>query len=558
MPSPTATSPTDRVAPWLQFPRRAVLLLVAYTLAVGMILALRGLVPGDPRGPSIDWSTSIASRQPVIELIRERAPFTLALLGLALLAAMLLAVLLAAVALVLGRWKGAGGSLVRGVGRGSIFALAAPPAFLLVLAAIALLAFRWHVVLLAVPPVGSGPGISLRILRALIVPAFVLGFWPAVTSAQAAVGALATPGGGSGLRRWLAAVLAGLAALLGQTGGILSAAVLVEMVVGLTGLGRVLVFSAARRDMPVVLAILLFLGGLVLGARLLAELALWGARLLGRPPASLPAEGATRRTGRVWRAVALALLVIPLVMLVAGLTVGIDETVSEAPGERLQGPAAEHPWGTDPLGRDVQARVLRGAATTLWLAATAAVLATVPGVLVGALAGLLDRKRRWWSESLADILMLPMEALLLVPALPAAIALVMVLGRPGSGPAMLAPGIVLAARAAWMGRALWAAHWPVAPGWLRLVARLGALVLMVLFVGLGLVAALEFMGMGSPLPAPTLGGVLQEGMTSLDRRPEGFVAAGLALWLAAFAILTAAAALIEAPDAKPALARMNA
>ena len=56
-------------------------------------------------------------------------------------------------------------------------------------------------------------------------------------------------------------------------------------------------------------------------------------------------------------------------------------------GARLQGPSAEHPFGTDTVGRDVLARTIQGGRISLLIGLTAAVLEIIIGVVVGAVAG---------------------------------------------------------------------------------------------------------------------------------------------------------------------------
>jgi peptide/nickel transport system permease protein len=54
---------------------------------------------------------------------------------------------------------------------------------------------------------------------------------------------------------------------------------------------------------------------------------------------------------------------------------------------RLVGPSAEHPFGTDTVGRDILARTIYGGQISLLIGLTAVLLETVVGVLIGALAG---------------------------------------------------------------------------------------------------------------------------------------------------------------------------
>lgn len=58
-------------------------------------------------------------------------------------------------------------------------------------------------------------------------------------------------------------------------------------------------------------------------------------------------------------------------------------------------PSVEFPWGSDPVGRDVQALVLSGARQTLTMALLATLARLVVGALLGALAG-------WWHRSTLD------------------------------------------------------------------------------------------------------------------------------------------------------------
>ena len=55
------------------------------------------------------------------------------------------------------------------------------------------------------------------------------------------------------------------------------------------------------------------------------------------------------------------------------------------------GPSGEHPFGTDDLGKDVMALVMRGIQRSVEVALITTVIALVLGVLVGALAGYLGR-----------------------------------------------------------------------------------------------------------------------------------------------------------------------
>jgi len=84
---------------------------------------------------------------------------------------------------------------------------------------------------------------------------------------------------------------------------------------------------------------------------------------------------------------------------------------------RLQPPSAEHPFGTDTIGRDILARVIYGGQISLIIGLTAVsvsvVLGTTVGVLSGYFGGLLDAVLMRFTEAMLSI---PSLLLLLVMA----------------------------------------------------------------------------------------------------------------------------------------------
>jgi len=93
--------------------------------------------------------------------------------------------------------------------------------------------------------------------------------------------------------------------------------------------------------------------------------------------------------------------------------------------QQLQPPSAAHPMGTDNLGRDMFARVLVGARTSLGaglvVVMAGAVLGCITGLLAGALGGKTDTVLTWLTNSI-----------LCFPTIMLAMAVVMALG-PGVG-----------------------------------------------------------------------------------------------------------------------------
>jgi peptide/nickel transport system permease protein len=79
-------------------------------------------------------------------------------------------------------------------------------------------------------------------------------------------------------------------------------------------------------------------------------------------------------------------------------------------GKRLQSPSAEHPFGTDTVGRDILARTVYGGQISLLIGLFAMVVEIVIGITVGALAG-------YYGKFIDSVLMRITEAWLNVPSL---------------------------------------------------------------------------------------------------------------------------------------------
>ncbi len=88
----------------------------------------------------------------------------------------------------------------------------------------------------------------------------------------------------------------------------------------------------------------------------------------------------------------------------------------------LQGPSAEHWFGTDELGRDVLSRVMAGTRVSLKVAAVVLVFAVTVGTLIGAVAGYAGG----WVD---ELLMRLTDMFLAFPALILAVAIAASLGR---------------------------------------------------------------------------------------------------------------------------------
>jgi peptide/nickel transport system permease protein len=101
---------------------------------------------------------------------------------------------------------------------------------------------------------------------------------------------------------------------------------------------------------------------------------------------------------------------------------------------RLKPPSAEHPFGTDSLGRDILVRVLHGTRVSLGLGVSAVAIASVIGSLVGLIAGYAGRR-------VDLIISFCLDILLAFPSTLLAIAIVAMIG-PGLRNSLLAISLV--------------------------------------------------------------------------------------------------------------------
>lgn len=124
--------------------------------------------------------------------------------------------------------------------------------------------------------------------------------------------------------------------------------------------------------------------------------------------------------------------VVIFLILASPLAAPYDPMLTE-PINQLQPPTAEHLLGTDLLGRDVLSRAMSGGQRTLLIATGAALIALVPGVLLGLASGL-------GPEWLDDVVQTLLGAALALPGLLLALVILTLTGT-GAVPLALATGI---------------------------------------------------------------------------------------------------------------------
>ncbi|WP_114376791.1 ABC transporter permease [Elioraea thermophila] len=239
--------------------------------------------------------------------------------------------------------------------------------------------------------------------------------------------------------------------------------------------------------------------------------------------------------------------------------------------KRFAPPSAEHPLGTDELGRDLLLRLLYGARVSLAVGLGGALASALIGLAVGLAAA-------WWGGLVDAVLMRLADGLVALPALPLLIVLAAVdparIGLPrGALAADLARIIVIVALFGWvkvaritraaalsilrMDYARAAIALGVSPA--RLLARhvvpnLAGHVAVATTLSIGAVILLEsvlsFLGLGIQPPAASWGAMLANAQDLVFSAPMAAVWPGLAIFVTVVATNFAGDALADALDPK--------
>ena len=203
----------------------------------------------------------------------------------------------------------------------------------------------------------------------------------------------------------------------------------------------------------------------------------------------------------------------------APVITGLDPTAMRI-RFRYRPPSLQFPFGTDAFGRDVLTRVLYGARLSLWIGLGVAVLSGAVGTAAGISAAQFRR--------IDSLMMRVMDALMAFPAIILAIGLAAVLG-PTTMSLIIALSVAYFPRTARIVRAsaiavremeFVDAARVVGAGSARIILRhllpncLGPLLVQLTFVFAYAIlaeAALSFLGIGPPPPAPSWGNIIAEG-----------------------------------------------
>jgi len=223
-----------------------------------------------------------------------------------------------------------------------------------------------------------------------------------------------------------------------------------------------------------------------------------------------------------------------LLMALAPSVLAPGDPLAINPTQAFAKPGLAHFFGTDESGRDIYTRVIHGAGDSLAIGLAATALGMGLAIVLGTIAALSPR---WLDEIILRIL----EALYAIPSLLMALLIIAFTG-PGVGPAIVAVGLSTAPGYARLVRSqirslknsemleaatvLGRGTWRKSRNHLIPNALKPLLALVTLGIGQAVIwaAALSFLGLGTPPPAPEWGAMLSAGRTYLH----------LAWWMSLF------------------------
>jgi peptide/nickel transport system permease protein len=263
----------------------------------------------------------------------------------------------------------------------------------------------------------------------------------------------------------------------------------------------------------------------------------------------IPPPVAFERVARAWRKIRgnrlslVGSLIVLSLVLVAFSAPFLDlaSPVKLNVPQRFLPPGRGHWFGTDQLGRDVLSRVVYGARVSLMASFSTMVVAALPGVFLGMVAGVS-------SARIAGVIMRLMDLLMSFPPLLLAVAVAAALGT-GTRSIVIALSVVYLPRIVRVTRGIAltvvaqeyivAAQALGSPRWRLVLRTVLPNCLSVVVVQLSLYfaevllaeAALSFLGLGEPPPTPTWGNILQDAQKYIRNAPWIAVFPGCAIAL---------------------------
>lgn len=264
-----------------------------------------------------------------------------------------------------------------------------------------------------------------------------------------------------------------------------------------------------------------------------------------------PAELSTLRKVRRYLSPELVIGVVLFILLIVGAVfaplIAWHSPNETFPGMSLSAPEAQHPFGTDSIGRDVFSRVLHGGRVSLLVAVPSVLFALVAGMLLGMPSGYLGGRVDQW-------IMRTLDVIFAFPAILLAIVVVTILGASIQN-LILTIGIIYTPRMARIVRApvlsvkerdFVDASRAVGASEFRLAIRhvmpnASAPVIVEVSLALSQIiiteTALSFLGLGPPPPNPSWGAMLSQSRQFMDFASWTVIFPGLAIVLAVMSFL---------------------
>lgn len=239
-------------------------------------------------------------------------------------------------------------------------------------------------------------------------------------------------------------------------------------------------------------------------------------------------------------------MVIIFCTIFADLIVGYDEGITQNIDIRLQGPSAEHWFGTDMYGRDMFARIIHGTRYSFVMGVVAVVVGIAIGGILGAVAG-------YYGGKVDTIIMRIMDTIMCIPFMLLSLTIVSALG-PGLVNVLIAlmlsmvPNYTRVIRSAILTVAgmdyIEAAKSCGTPNRYIIFKHvlpnaIGTIIVQAtMSVGTTIIAAagMSFIGMGIQPPAPEWGSMLAEGREYMRYSPYIVLFPGLAIAFSALAL----------------------
>jgi peptide/nickel transport system permease protein len=213
--------------------------------------------------------------------------------------------------------------------------------------------------------------------------------------------------------------------------------------------------------------------------------------------------------------------------------------------KKLQGPSAEHWFGTDSLGRDITSQLLVGAQNSIVVGLIAVGIGLVIGVALGSVAAASKAQGRLWLD---ELIMRASDFTFAFPALLSAIMLTAIYG-PGLVMSIVAIGIfnipVFARITRGAAQAIWAREFitaaraagkgPLAITIDHVLPNIASQLIVQATISFATAilaeAALSYLGLGTQPPQPSWGRMLNEAQTQMFQAPMLAVYPGVAIVL---------------------------